>query len=406
MNKHPTTIPKNTVKKSREEADMLPSSFVADIRQLVASARQSAYAAVSMVMLDTYWKIGRRIVEEEQNGQHRAGYGTRLIETLSAALTAEFGKGFAPTNIKDFRQFYIYFPDFQIRHTRVANSNNPLNPEIRQSRLANSNSSSYLQIRESQFPNLTWSHVQRVLRVFDATAREWYLREAASENWSVRTLERNISSQYYHRLLASQRPDAVKKEMLEKTSAFEQDKLAFVKNPVVAEFMGFSQNTDFTEASLEKAIITHIQKFLMEMGKGFAFVARQQHIRTDAGDYFIDLVFYNYILKCFVLIDLKTTQISTDDVSQMDMYVRMYDELKRGKADKPTLGIILCSETSRDIARYSVLNGSKQLFASKYLTYLPSEEELKREIESQKEIFYLQHSRREEKRKSKKELGE
>ena len=204
-------------------------------------------------------------------------------------------------------------------------------------------------------------------------------------------LDRNISSQYYHRLLASQHPNAVKREMRDKTSEEIPDKLSFIKNPVVTEFLGLEQNTDFTESSLERAILSHLQKFLMEMGKGFALVARQQHIRTDAGDYFIDLVFYNYILKCFVVIDLKTTQISHQDVGQMDMYVRMFDELRRNKGDNPTLGIILCSETSRDIARYSVLNGNKRLFASKYLTYLPSDEELKREIELQKQTFLLQH---------------
>jgi hypothetical protein len=168
------------------------------------------------------------------------------------------------------------------------------------------------------------------------------------------------------------------------------DKLEFIKNPVVAEFLGLTNNSDFTESQLEQSILTHLQKFLMELGKGYAFVARQQHIATDAGDYFIDLVFYNYILKCFVLIDLKTTQISHQDVGQMDMYVRMYDDLKRSEGDNPTIGILLCSETSQDIARYSVLHGNEQLFAAKYLTYLPTEEQLRTEIEAQKEIFRLQ----------------
>jgi hypothetical protein len=168
------------------------------------------------------------------------------------------------------------------------------------------------------------------------------------------------------------------------------DKLEFIKNPVVAEFLGLTNNSDFTESQLEQSILTHLQKFLMELGKGYAFVARQQHIATDAGDYFIDLVFYNYILKCFVLIDLKTTQISHQDVGQMDMYVRMYDELKRSEGDNPTIGILLCSETSQDIARYSVLHGNEQLFAAKYLTYLPTEEQLRAEIEAQMEVFRLQ----------------
>jgi predicted nuclease of restriction endonuclease-like (RecB) superfamily len=191
-------------------------------------------------------------------------------------------------------------------------------------------------------------------------------------------------------LLASQNKDAVKTEMKTLTSPMQTDKLEFIKNPVVAEFLGLTNNSDFTESQLEQSILTHLQKFLMELGKGYAFVARQQHIATDAGDYFIDLVFYNYILKCFVLIDLKTTQISHQDVGQMDMYVRMYDDLKRSEGDNPTIGILLCSETSQDIARYSVLHGNEQLFAAKYLTYLPTEEQLRTEIEAQKEIFRLQ----------------
>ena len=224
----------------------------------------------------------------------------------------------------------------------------------------------------------------------DEKARLWYLHEASRESWSSRTLDRNIGSQYYHRLLASQDKTAVVSEMKAITSAMQSDKLEFIKNPMVAEFLGLNSNSDFTESQLEQSILDHLQKFLMELGKGYAFVARQQHLATDAGDYFIDLVFYNYILKCFVLIDLKTSQITHQDVGQMDMYVRMYDDLKRSEGDNPTIGILLCSETSRDIARYSVLHGNEQLFAAKYLTYLPTEEQLRIEIENQKEIFRLQ----------------
>lgn len=206
----------------------------------------------------------------------------------------------------------------------------------------------------------------------------------------MRTLQRNINTQYYYRILQSQHKDLVELEMLEKTSDFQNDKLEFVKNPVIAEFLGLSSNTDFTETDLETSIISNIQKFLMEMGKGYAFVARQQHIKTEKEDYFIDLVFYDYILKCFVLIDLKTGKITHQDVGQMDMYIRMYDELKKGTDDNPTLGIVLCTETDEDIARYSVLHGNEQLFASKYKLYLPTEEELRKEIETQKTMFYLQ----------------
>ena len=224
----------------------------------------------------------------------------------------------------------------------------------------------------------------------DSAARNWYEKEAYEQTWSVRTLQRNINTQYYYRILQSQHKELVKQEMLEKISDFQNDKLEFIRNPVIAEFLGLSSNTDFTETELETSIISNIQKFLMEMGKGYAFVARQQHIKTEKEDYFIDLVFYNYILKCFVLIDLKTGKITHQDVGQMDMYIRMYDELKKGADDNPTLGIVLCTETDEDIARYSVLHGNEQLFASKYKLYLPTEEELRKEIETQKTMFYLQ----------------
>lgn len=238
--------------------------------------------------------------------------------------------------------------------------------------------------------NLTWSHIRTLLGVSDEKAREWYLQEASSQSWSVRTLDRNIGSQYYYRLLQSQHKEPVVQEMKKRAAEFQTDKHEFIKNPVVAEFLGLSSNIDFTESKLESAILTHIQKFLLELGKGYAFVARQQHISTDVGDFYIDLVFYNYLLKAFLLIDLKTTKITHQDVGQMDMYVRMYDDLKRTAGDNPTIGLILCTETSKDIAKYSVLHENPQLFAAKYLTYLPSEEELKREIERQKEIFQTQ----------------
>ncbi len=203
-------------------------------------------------------------------------------------------------------------------------------------------------------------------------------------------MQRNINTQYYHRILQSQNKELVEQEMNDKTSAFQNDKLEFIKNPVIAEFLGLSSNIDLTETELEASIISNIQKFLMELGKGYAFVARQQHIKTEKEDYFIDLVFYNYILKCFVLIDLKTNKITHQDVGQMDMYIRMYDELKKSTDDNPTLGIVLCTETDEDIARYSILHGNEQLFASKYKLYLPTEEELRNEIETQKALFYLQ----------------
>lgn len=237
---------------------------------------------------------------------------------------------------------------------------------------------------------LSWSHYAILSKIIDKTVRKWYEEEAVRETWSVRTLQRNVESQYYYRILQSQVKESVREEMHELTKSYQQEKLEFIKNPMVVEFLGLEPDASFTETELESSIITNLQKFLMEMGKGYAFVSRQQHIHTEKQDYYIDLVFYNYILKCFVLIDLKTSRITHQDVGQMDMYVRMYDELKKAPDDNPTFGIVLCSETDEDIARYSVLHGNEQLFASKYKLYLPTEEELRAEIETQKAMFYLQ----------------
>ncbi len=345
-------------------SDLISEKFYQDAEAIVAAGRYEAYRSVSAAMVETYWMLGRRIVEEEQNGQARADYGTYLIAQLSKRLTQTCGKGFSRRQLFDYKKFYLTFPDLPKVQTRL------------------------------HF--LTWSHYRCLMRVPDEKARQWYMNETVSETWSVRTLDRNISTLYYERLLMSQNQEPVREEMQEKTKEYQADRLEFIKNPVVAEFLGLSSNADFTETELEQRIITQIQKFLMEMGKGYAFVARQQHIRTDIEDYFIDLVFYNYILKCFVLIDLKCGEITHQDVGQMDMYLRMYDELKRGDGDSPTLGIILCSETNRDIARYSILHDNDHLFAAKYRLYLPDEQELRSEIERQKEIYRLQQAGLEE----------
>ena len=238
---------------------------------------------------------------------------------------------------------------------------------------------------------LPWTLYRELIRIEDGVARKWYEQEALRETWSSRTLHRNIGSQYYYRLMQSPKKDKVAEEMHQITAPM-QDKLEFIKNPVVAEFLGLAQNSDFTESDLEGNIISHLQKFIMELGKGFAFVARQKHIRTDMGDFYIDLVFYNYILKCFFLIDLKTSQITHQDVGQMDMYIRMYDDLKKRDDDNPTLGLVLCTDTDEDIAKYSILHGNEQLFASKYKLYLPTDEELRAEIEAQKQFFLKQQA--------------
>lgn len=248
----------------------------------------------------------------------------------------------------------------------------------------------YDSLKPTHTLRLSWSHYRIILQEQSDDARTWYENEAANEMWSTRTLQRNISSQYYHRLLQSQNKAIVHAEMVKFTRPL-QDKLEFLKSPVVAEFLGFKNNTEYTENALEQSIIDHLIPFLMELGKGFAFVDRQKHIHTAKEDYYIDLVFYNYHLRCFVLIDLKTTKLSHQDVGQMDMYVKMYDELVRPDGHNPTIGLLLCADTDEDVAHSSVLNNNDQLFAAKYLTYMPTQEELRREIEQQKEFFRLQN---------------
>lgn len=332
-------------------------SLLEDAKVIIESSKRFAYSAINIAITRRNWLLGRRISEEDLHGEKRAAYGKQIIKKLSEELTNLYGKGFDTSNLYKYSDFYQTFPNLDA----------------------------------VRLNSLSWSHYRILLQVENAKARSWYEKEAAMETWSTRALQRNISSQYYERTLLSQNKELVKSEMRKLTKPL-QDKLEFIKNPIVAEFLGLSQNMDFTESKLERAIITNIQKFLMELGKGYAFVARQQHIHTEKEDYYIDLVFYNYILKCFVLIDLKTAKITHQDVGQMDMYVRMYDELKRSEGDNPTLGIILCADTDDDIAKYSILHGNEKLFASRYKLYLPDEEKLKSEIEAQKEFFRLQHN--------------
>lgn len=335
------------------------NDLLSDAKVIIESAQKTAFAAVNVALVNRNWLLGKRIAEEELKGEGRAEYGAEIIKNLAKNLTKTYGKGFTQRNLYNCEKFYEMYP------------------EILQSLTAKS--------------ILSWTHYTVLMQVSDPVARQWYEKEALGEMWSVRTLQRNIDSQYYYRMLSSQVKEPVKQEMESLTEKYQKDKLEFIKNPMVVEFLGLTSDTSFTESKLESSIITHLQKFIMEMGKGYAFVARQQHIHTTKQDYYIDLVFYNYILKCFVLIDLKTSKITHQDVGQMDMYIRMYDELKRGEGDNPTLGIVLCSETDEDIARYSVLRGNEQLFASKYKLYLPNEELLRAEIESQKAIFQIQN---------------
>jgi predicted nuclease of restriction endonuclease-like (RecB) superfamily len=368
------------------------TSFVGALKQIVASARTRAYAAVNFAQVEANWLIGRQLVEQEQHGAARAEYGKQIIALASRELTKEFGNGFSERSLRQFRQFYQMFPDAPIRRTVLAESSRLLSANeklpIEEGKIDSANT--VRQISEEQFRLLSWSHIQRIMRVDNPAARTWYLKEAAEQSWAVRTLDRNISTQYYERLLSSQIKTPVIAEMKKKTRDFQCDKLAFIKNPTVLEFLGLPGNAARTEAKLEQALLDNMQRFLLELGRGFAFVDRQKLIRTEASDYFIDLVFYNYILKCFVLFGLKMGTVTHQDIGQMDMYVRMFDERERGKDDNPSIGIVLCSETDSDIASYSVLKGSEQLFATKYKLYLPTEEELRAEIARQKELLAIQ----------------
>lgn len=326
---------------------------ITDIKQILLQAQQKAYQATAFAMIEGFWRIGRRIVEEEQQGSIRANYGEQVI----AQLSKELGKGFSKRTLWDYKKFYLTFPNIEDCAHMCA--------------------------------QLTWSHIRLIMRVESDQARTYYLQETAQQHWSVRTLERNINTLYYQRLLALQMKEVVKEEMQLKTAEFQQDPHEFIKNPTVLEFLNIPTHYAYNENELETSLINNLQQFLLELGKGFAFVARQKHIRTETQDFFIDLVFYNYILKCFVIVELKTDKITHQDIGQLDMYVRMFDDLEKSETDNPTLGILLCTKTDETIAKYSVLAENKHLFATKYLPFLPTEEELVAEIEREKQILRL-----------------
>ena len=373
-------------KKYNDEDNML----VNDLRSIVSKARSKAFAAVNYSLVERNWRIGQRIVEQEQNGASRAEYGKHVIEIASAALTEEFGKGFSYTNIANYKRFYLTFSDLQILQTLSEEFNNPIQQTL-PAKSSAPHKEDKAESAQSELRLLPWSHYERLIRVEDKKAREWYAKEAFEQGWSFRTLNRNINTLYYERLLMSKKKQPVVNEMQDKTKAYQQDKLEYIKSPVVLEFLGLPEDTSLAESKLETAIINNLEKFLMEMGKGYALVARQQHIRTEENDYYIDLVFYNYIIKSFILVDLKVNRITYQDVGQMDMYLQMYDKMKKGPDDNPTIGIILCTETDSDVARYSTLAKNDQMFAAKYKLYLPDKEDLRREIERQKELYLMAH---------------
>ena len=365
-----------------------------DACTIIEQAQAMAYRAVNEVLIKRNWLLGMRIQREVLKDK-RAEYGEQVVKNLAMELTNRYGKGFSMRNLYNFVVFFQQHPNFfysvsgkseSILQAATAKSEN-----ILQAVTAKSKTNIYDGIKPTEAIRLSWTHYAIILQENSKEARAWYEQEAANEMWSTRTLQRNISSQYYHRLLQSQNKELVRDEMKRLTQPL-QDRLEYLKNPVVAEFLGFKNNTDYTESDLEQRIIDHLIPFLMELGKGFTLADRQKRIHTEKEDYYIDLVFYNYNLRCFVLIDLKTTKLRHQDVGQMDMYVKMYDEMMIPQGHNPTIGILLCADTDEDVAHYSVLNGNDQLFAAKYLTYMPTKEELRREIEQQKEFFRLQNS--------------
>lgn len=370
----------------------LQNSLFNDACVIIEQAKTIAYKSVDEILIKRNWLLGMRIQHEVLKDK-RAEYGEQVIKKLAKDLSEKYGSGYSRNNLYRYISFYKSFGGiFEMKSEELE-----IVPSVMgQSQIVPSlmglsyETNLYDLIKPIKPIRLSWTHYSIILQESDAGARIWYENEAANEMWSTRTLQRNISSQYYHRLLKSQNQDVVREEMKRKTVSM-QDKLEFIKNPVIAEFLGFKNNPDYTENSLEKGIIDHLVPFLMELGKGFAFVDRQKHIHTEKQDYYIDLVFYNYHLQCFVLIDLKTTKLNYQDVGQMDMYVKMYDELVRPNGHNPTIGILLCADTDEDVAHYSVLNGNDQIYATRYLTFMPTKEELRREIERQKEIFMLQH---------------
>jgi predicted nuclease of restriction endonuclease-like (RecB) superfamily len=328
--------PQDKIKRFDSQQVRAAPRFFTDVAQILQTSRSKAYRAVNTAMIQTYWQLGQRIVEEEQQGEARAVYGQDLMSKLSRYLGEHFGQGFSVANLKNFRQFYLTFPSFDEFATHCV-------------------------------ANIAWSHVRLIMRLDSTAERHYYLQEASSQNWSSRLLERNIKSGYYRRVLAHQSP---LNNLLQPSAS------PFIKDPYVLEFLGLPENLSGKENRLEQSLINHLQQFLLELGKGFSFVARQMRISTETSHFYVDLVFYNYLLKCFVVIDLKTEKLTHQDIGQMDMYVRMFDDLKRGEGDNPTLGIILCADKDETLVHYSVLSESQQLFASKYQTLLPTEEEL------------------------------
>jgi len=350
-----------------------------EIRAVLEKARSTAYRAVNFAMIQAYWQIGYLIVEHEQSGKERAEYGKAVLGEISKRLTGEFGKGFDVTNLRKMRQFYLVFSKRDAARLKSY-------PTKRDAMRLESGGVMKASAVRSE---LSWTHYRLLLRVENDKAREWYMNEAADQNWSTRQLDRQISTLYYERLLASREKEPVKQEAAEKLARVEPE--GFIRDPYVLEFLNLKDYPGLRESTVEQAIIDKLQEFLLELGKGFSFVARQKRMRFGDEDFYVDLVFYNFILKCFVLIDLKLGKLTHQDIGQMDGYVRMYEEHAKVEGDNPTIGLILCSQKNEAIARYSVFNNSKQLFASKYMLYLPTEKELEEELKRERHKIEEKH---------------
>lgn len=325
--------------------DLHNEKLISNIAQIIQQARSQVRQTVNAVMVQSYWEIGRLLVEDEQQGNARAEYGKAVLQNLSERLTAMFGKGFDVRNLRNMRAFYLTFP-----------------------------------IRNAVRSELSWTHYRSLIRIENPQAREWYLKESIDNNWSSRALDRQISVLYYERLLASQNSQSVIAEAKEKTEPLKESIQDYLRDPYILDFLNLQDKT-YQENQIEQAIISNLQQFLLELGKGFAFVERQKRLRFDDEDFYIDLVFYNFKLKCFLLIDLKIGKLKHQDIGQMDTYVRLYDEQFKDESDNPTIGLVLCSEQSEAVAKYSVLADRKQIFSAKYLPYLPTELELKQQLE-------------------------
>jgi len=372
--------------------DKLNDNFYKQVFDLLKQVRIYANRTVNFAAVLSNWHVGRLIVEEEQNGLERAEYGSFLIKKLSERLTRDFGKGYDQTNLKLFRKFYVEFPVWQLQNAKGDTVSNLL-PEFELLQKGDSSCHQLKNTGEQRIKpyflrtDLSWSHYRLLMRIEKHEARQYYIYEAANEVWNVEQLKRQINSFYYERLLATNDQQAVKDEAKTKLKPLETQPNEIFKDPSVFEILGLKQDIKYLEHELEQAIIDNLQSFLLELGKGFAFIARQKHIRTETKDFYIDLVFYNYLLKCFVIIDIKTEELTHQDVGQLDMYVRMYDDLKRTETDNPTIGILLCADKDETVVKYSMLKENKQLFASKYMLYLPTENELKAEIERNKRLI-------------------